>query len=100
MEPRPVLSSTGHGPRADAGRHSDAGMGTRVLVAGLVAGLVAPGLALIVVGPGSAAGGSATAASDLLVVASYGSVAIILAASVDHGIRSAGSSSGSSRSAS
>jgi hypothetical protein len=79
MEPRPVPSSTGQGPRSDTGLRAGAGIGTRVLVAGLVAGLGALGLALIAAGPGSAGGGSAGTAAVLLVLASYGSVAVILA---------------------
>src|SRR5450759_3359277 len=39
MEPRPVPSSTGQGPRSDTGLRAGAGIGTRFLVAGLVAGL-------------------------------------------------------------
>jgi hypothetical protein len=79
MEPHPVPSSTGQGPRSDAVLRAGAGIGTRVLVAGLVAGLGVLGLALIAAGPGSAGGGSAGAAAVLLVLASYGSVAVILA---------------------
>jgi hypothetical protein len=79
MEPHPVPSSTGQGPGSDTGLRAGAGIGTRVLVAGLVAGLGALRLALIAAGPGSAGGGSAGAAAVLLVLASYGSVAVILA---------------------
>jgi hypothetical protein len=79
MEPRPAPSSTGQGPRSDAGLRAGAGMGTRLLVAGFVAGLAALGLALIAAGHGSAGGGSAGAAAVLLVLTSYGSVAVILA---------------------
>src|SRR5450759_4432021 len=79
MEPRPVPSSTGQGPRSDAGLRAGAGIGTRVLVAGLVAGLGALGLALFAACPVSAGVGSAGTAAVLLVLASYGSVAVILA---------------------
>src|ERR1035437_10514185 len=75
MEPRPVPSSTGQGPRSDAGLRAGAGIGTRVLVAGLVAGLGALGLALIAAGPGSAGGGVAGAAAPVLLPAAFGVVA-------------------------
>src|ERR1035437_2654038 len=79
MEPHPVPSSTRQGPRSDAGLRAGAGIGTRVLVAGLVAGLGVLGLALIAAGPGSAGGGAAGVAAVLLVLASYGAVAFVLA---------------------
>jgi len=79
MELHPVPSSTGQGPRSDAGLRAGAGTGTRVLVAGLVAGLGGLSLALIAAALGSAGGGLAGIASDLLVLASYGAVAFVLA---------------------